>query len=448
MLWFASLRGRVTLVTVAVAVLAVLVTGLVSFQLVRQATVERVRVQLSDQVNALAQSSVPLSLADLRERVRSSADPAVVAVVSASGAVSGGAARYLTGANRRILAAGGSLSVTHRESGSTVLLEARQSAAGGVIVLARSLATVDSETRATTGKILLALGIGIVVAVIAGALLAGWLSRSLVSTAAIARRMASGERGLSIEPHSPSEVADVADALASLDRALGASEGRQRDFLLSISHELRTPLTALRGYAEALADGLISGAELPAVGATLVAETERLDHFVADLLELARLEADDFSIVRTEVVVARILEEVKLAWSARSDRSGIALQIESSAVTAGSIRTDPRRLRQVIDGLVENALRVAPEGTAVKLGAVTGNGRATITVQDAGPGMSDDDLAIAFERGTLRERYRDIRPVGTGLGLSIAARLTARLGGTISMSQVPDGGTLLTVTIG
>lgn len=446
--WFGTLRGRVTLVTVAVAVLAVLVTGLVSFQLVRQATVERVRVQLSDQANVLAQSSVPLSLPDLRERVRSTADPAAVALVAASGAVTGGAVRYLTIANRRVLADGGSLSVTHHESGSTILLEARQCHTGGAVVLARSLATIDSETKATTWKILLALGIGIVVAIIAGALLADWLSRSLVKTAAIARRMASGERGLFIEPQNPSEVADVADSLATLDRALSASEGRQRDFLLSISHELRTPLTAVHGYAEALADGLITSAELPTVGATLVAETERLDHFVSDLLELARLEADDFSIVRTEVAVSQLLTDVKSAWSARSDRLGIALEVETSADAEEGIVTDPRRLRQVIDGLVENALRVAPEGSAVKLGAVTSSSRAIITVQDAGPGVSDDDLAIAFEQGTLRERYRDIRPVGTGLGLSIAARLTARLGGTISMSRVPEGGTLLTVTIG
>ena len=127
-------------------------------------------------------------------------------------------------------------------------------------------------------------------------LLASWLSRPLTNAAAAARRLAAGERGVRMPDSPTSEMADVTDALGALDSALAASESRQREFLLSISHELRTPLTAVRGYAEAMADGLIGPDDVTSVGGTLVAETERLDQFVGDLLEIARLGADDFSI--------------------------------------------------------------------------------------------------------------------------------------------------------
>lgn len=443
--WLRSLRGRITLVTVAVAVLAVLVTGAVSVQLVRQATLQQARVQLAAQVETLSQSNDGLTLQQLREQVRLTAGHTTVGIVRSNGTVSGGATRLLTAANLRKLATTGSLSLTRDAKQGTVLIEARQAVSGGAVVLARPVAAVDAETRASVSLMGFALLLGVVVAAVAGALLSRWLSKPLVAAARVARRLAAGERGLRIESHSPSEVADVADALATLDVALATSERRQREFLLSISHELRTPLTAVRGYAEALADGLIVTEELATVGKTMVIETERLDQFVADLLELARLEADDFSINHEDVDLTELLTDVQNAWLARSSQLGVRIEVQSDG---GSVVTDPRRLRQVIDGLIENGLRAAPIGSSLLLSASRDRTDATIQVRDAGPGLSENDLAVAFERGVLRDRYRDIRPVGTGLGLSIASRLTSRLGGTISMSAAPEGGTVVTVVLG
>jgi two-component system sensor histidine kinase BaeS len=240
------------------------------------------------------------------------------------------------------------------------------------------------------------------------------------------------------------EVADVTDALATLDAALAASESRQREFLLSISHELRTPLTAMRGYAEAMADGLVGADQMSTVGNTLVAETERLDHFVGDLLELARLEADDFSITHSRVDLPALLSEVAAAWLGRAATLGVLL---STNDTPGDVTSDPRRLRQVIDGLVENAMRVTPSGALIDLGWHRDGTATVIEVRDGGPGLDDADLHVAFERGVLRARYRDIRPVGTGLGLSIAARLVERLGGTISVANGDDGGAVFAVRL-
>jgi two-component system sensor histidine kinase BaeS len=173
------------------------------------------------------------------------------------------------------------------------------------------------------------------------------------------------------------------------------------------------------------------------VGRTLVTETERLDHFVGDLLELARLEADDFSIVPSTFELAPLVQEVVAAWSGRAATLGVTVR----ATGGGIANADPRRLRQVLDGLVENALRA---GGSVELRGSAG----MVEVLDDGPGLEAADLATAFERGTLRGRYRDIRPVGTGLGLSIAARLVQRLGGTLSVANRPQGGAVFTVQLG
>ncbi|MCA0217060.1 MAG: HAMP domain-containing histidine kinase [Actinobacteria bacterium] len=442
-----SLRARATLVTIAVAVIAVIVTGLISLQLARSSVNQDARDQLSAQADILARMPRLATAAELAEKASLALGGTQVALVQPDGTAEGDAADYIDAAILRKLAAGESVSTVRRGDPGMVLIEARPVAGGGAVVLALPLASIDRALGQATGRILVALGIGLGVAIIGGWLLASWLSRPLTNTAAAARRLAAGERGVRMPDSPTSEMADVTDALGALDSALAASESRQREFLLSISHELRTPLTAVRGYAEAMADGLIGPEDVTAVGGTLVSETERLDQFVGDLLELARLEADDFSITVSTVELAPLLEEVASAWAGRAAVLGVGVGVSTSSTgggstgggsTIGTVDTDPRRLRQVIDGLVENALRA---GGSVQLRGSDG----VVEVLDDGPGLEESDLSTAFERGALRARYRDIRPVGTGLGLSIAARLVDRLGGTISVANRPEGGAVFRV---
>ncbi len=412
-----SLRARVTLVTVAVSVVAVLLTGLISLQLVRSSLNDEARDQLAAQADVLAQRP---GLVD------NALDGTLTAVV-VDGIATGAAAEYVDKVILARLAAGESVSTSRRG----VLIEARPTAEGAVVLVEPST-TVERALGKATSRILIALAIGLLIAVLGGTLLARRLARPLTETAGAARRMAAGERGVAVPATTTTEIADVAAALSALDTALVTSEGRQREFLLSISHELRTPLTAVRGYAEALADGIV--ADPVSVGRTLVAETERLDTFVRDLLELARLEADDFSITLADVDLAALAGEVAAAWSGTGT---------GTLVTAGSgtARTDARRLRQVLDGLVENALRSGASTVTLDVSPTA------ISVADDGPGLDPADLAVAFERGALHARYREVRAVGTGLGLSIAARLVGRMGGTIQVENGAESGAVFTVEL-
>ena len=439
-----GLRARITLVTISVAVLAVLVTGAVSLQLVRQSSVDQARAQLAAQATLLAKIPATSSLGDISDRVTIALGNTETGIVSADGQVSGDAATLLPARLVRKASLGIRVSTTVEGPGGATLVESRARRGGGSLVLALPRNSVEQQAQASLWRIALALAIGLVVAIIAGAALARWLARPLIALARTARRIGRGERGVVPPTAGPAEVVAVADALGALDTALASSEARQREFLLSISHELRTPLTALRGYAEAISDGMVTQADLPRVGQILVAETSRLDHFVADLLELARLEADDFSITKQHIDLSQLLRETRDAWLGRATSLGIDLTVESHSV---NVTSDPRRVRQIIDGLVENALRVSPEGSQVRLAGWATTTGPVIEVRDGGPGLRPEDVAVAFERGVLRERYRDSRPVGTGLGLSIAARLVARLGGDIRASTAAEGGAVFTVTL-
>jgi two-component system sensor histidine kinase BaeS len=92
-------------------------------------------------------------------------------------------------------------------------------------------------------------------------------------------------------------------------------------------------------------------------------------------------------------------------------------------------------------------VRVVPAGAPLVLAARAAEQGGVVEIRDGGPGFTDDDLAVAFERGALNRRYRGIRKVGSGLGLALAARLVGRLGGRITAGHAPEGGAMFTVEL-
>jgi len=243
----------------------------------------------------------------------------------------------------------------------------------------------------------------------------------------------------------PAEVAEVAEAVNELSVALRHSEERQREFLLSVSHELRTPLTAVHGFAESLADGVVTGPEAQHAGHVIQRESQRLERLVSDLLDLARIGADQFQLDLAEVDLQDTVRACAEVWGVRCERQGVRFRLESPSAPA-VVTTDARRIRQVLDGLAENALRVTPAGSQLTLSLSQAEpGMVVLQVRDGGPGLDPDDYAVAFERGVLHEKYRGRRPVGSGIGLALAYGLVSRLGGTMTAGPAPEGGAAFTV---
>jgi two-component system sensor histidine kinase BaeS len=331
-------------------------------------------------------------------------------------------------------------------AGQRVLVEGRALTGGGAIALVQTARLAPTDLAGFFRRELLAGLIGLVVAGVAGVLVARRLARPLQHAAAGARQLAAGERSVRIRPEGPTEVADVAEAVNTLAGELERSEARQREFLLSVSHELRTPLTAITGFAEALADGVTAREETPRVGTVLLGEARRLDRLIGDLLDLARLAAADFPIQLATVDLRGVLRESASVWSARCASVGVRFGVQEPPGPL-VVTTDPTRVRQIIDGLAENALRVTPAGAPIVLAARAEPGSAVLEIRDGGPGLSAQDFADAFDRGVLYQRYRGVRQVGTGLGLAIVAGLAERLGGSASAGPAPEGGAAFAIRL-
>ena len=442
-----SLSRRLPVVMALVAMIAVLIAALVAWPLVRAAADSTARRTLSRTADLTAELLQRTYAGEFTQSPRGGVSGRLDALLAPQRVtaylVSPGSAVQapLTSADVLMVTGGGVVADRRADLQGASYVEGRPVADGiGVLLVQPSEVASDLST-----PFLIRLGVGLLlglsVAVLAGYWLARRITRPLAQAAAAANAMTSGQRDVRIDPEGPQEVADIGIALNRLAAALADSEGRQREFFLTVSHELRTPLTSVKGYAEALADGVVPPEDIASVAGVVRGEADHLDRLVADLLDLARLGAVDVAIQPVDVDLAALGSDAVAAWTDRAARAGVRF-IDEVDRAPRVVRTDPVRVRQIIDNLMENALRVTGEGDPVVLRVGPGPevGMFLVEVRDGGPGLTQSDLAVAFEPGELHARYQGIRKVGSGVGLALVARLAERLGGAAQAGVAPEGG--------
>ncbi|MFM8155095.1 MAG: histidine kinase dimerization/phospho-acceptor domain-containing protein [Actinomycetes bacterium] len=442
-----SIVTRTVLMTSAIAALAIVIAGLISYPLVRSTALTQAHnslARLADlTVSALERDSfvggrnepLPGPLADTLRAEDVTGYIVMMGGVDVPGLTSKQLQRVLGGAP---------VTTEGRTKDGDVLVEARPFGMGMAVVLEQPVSVVGVTAIDVIRRVVIALILGLLIAIPIGYVAARRLTRPLRAARDAANQMAQGSRDVRLEPEGPQEIADIAVSLNRLSTALSLSEGRQRDFLLSVSHELRTPLTAVKGYAEAMADGVVPADEVERTAQTVVSEAERLDRLVTDLLDLARLGAVDFRVNPAETDLDELVADAALVWADRAARHDVELRVERPGSPL-LITTDPMRARQILDNLAENALRVSPAGSVIVLAVRAAESGAILEVRDSGPGLTDDDVSVAFEPGVLHERYRGVRPVGTGLGLALVGKLAGGLGGSAEAGTAAEGGARFTV---
>ena len=304
------------------------------------------------------------------------------------------------------------------------------------IVVAVSRAPLDATLAAVAGVMLAALAVAGGLAAFASSRVARRLTRPLDRIAGAARTV--GEANLAAripEVSSDQELRALVDLLNDMLARIESAFATQRRFMADASHELRSPLSNLRGTIEVALRHPRSAADYQETLGVALAEIERLGRLVQGLLTLSRAGAGRLAIERRATDLAEVAASAVAVHAARATTRNVRLRLDAGA--AVSVDGDADRLREVVDNLLDNALRVAPSGSDVRVAVMHAEGRGVLEVEDAGPGLTDEDRTRAFEpfaRGSAA------RGDGAGLGLAIARAIAEAHGGTLGVRSAPGAG--------
>lgn len=268
----------------------------------------------------------------------------------------------------------------------------------------------------------------VLIALLAADRLGRRIARPLQQTEVVTGRIAAGDLGarVRISQREGHELVSLANSVNQMAASLARAQGVQRQFLMSVSHDLRTPLTSIRGFAEALSDGTTKDVHYAA--GIILSEARRLERLVADLLDLAKLEAGTFSLNCVTVDLSDVTEESVQAFEPAATSFGLSIELGTAPPGAVLCDADPDRLAQVVGNVVENALKYARSRVTVAT-TMTGD-RPTLTVEDDGPGIAKEDLDKVFER-LYQSDSAASRKLGSGLGLAIVDELVSAMGGQV-----------------
>ncbi|MCA1021876.1 two-component system histidine kinase PnpS [Halobacillus litoralis] len=223
-------------------------------------------------------------------------------------------------------------------------------------------------------------------------------------------------------------------------------EQMRKDFVANVSHELKTPITSIRGFSETLLDGAMKDEQmLEQFLQIILKESGRLQSLIQDLLELSKLEREDFHLNIESVDVQRLLHDLLPIVEQHAEQKGVHLR--SSVEGETIIRGDSSRLKQVFMNLLANAINYSRDDGEVSLQFEEKEDKVIVSVSDNGVGIPEDEVPRIFERFYRVDKARSRNSGGTGLGLAIVKHIIEAHHGNISVESVVDQGTTFYVEI-
>ena len=193
-------------------------------------------------------------------------------------------------------------------------------------------------------------------------------------------------------------------------------EGLRREFTANVSHELKTPLTSISGYAEIMKNGLVPAADMGRFSEKIYVEAQRLITLVGDIIKLSRLDEGNVELEKGPVDLYQIASDVVKRMGDMAKKAGVAIDIKGSpAVVSGAAQL----LDEMIFNICENAVKYNKPGGLVHVTVVKEKGHPTVTVEDTGIGIPEEDKERIFERFYRVDKSHSKQIGGTGLGLSI-----------------------------
>ncbi len=297
--------------------------------------------------------------------------------------------------------------------------------------------------QALTQSLLVAALITIPIAILVSAVLSRRIVAPILSISKASARIAAGGYHERLPALSSDELGDLTQDFNRMAQVLEQTETRRIQLIGTVAHELRTPLSGLRGYSEAMLDGVFSVQHAaPRIGN----EVKRLERLLDDLSDLSRVESSAISLRRETVRLDLVAQEVCSQLEPRFEHKNLQLQLEVSAV---SVVADNDRMIQVCHNLLSNAFRHTQEGS-VTVRVWQDQAQGFLKVTDTGEGIAAHDLPHIFERFYRADKSRsrnDDDSVGAGVGLTVAKHLVEAMGGKLTVESQVGIGSSFQVTL-
>ncbi len=343
---------------------------------------------------------------------------------------------------------------------------------GWTIVVEQAVSDVMAPVWAAVWRTVAFVAVGVVLAMIAAAALAGRMTRPMRQLHMAAAKMAEGDLSARVDVNTRDELEDLAhqfnrmatslqanvaeleDKVAARTAALQQANQHKSEFLANMSHELRTPMNAILGFADVLREGMAGPmtdeqqeyvADIHASGLHLLA-------LINDLLDLSRIEA---GLLQLEIVEFDVEETVASAAALvrqRCTNKGLLLNVDVEPGLA-LWRADPRRVKQMLVNLLVNAVKFTPAGGRIELRALrcahpaTGAPSLCMEVQDTGIGIASADHERAFEESVQVGQDAAARAEGSGLGLALVRRFARAHGGDVTLASALGAGATFRVLL-
>jgi len=302
----------------------------------------------------------------------------------------------------------------------------------------------DNFNRSVSRSLWLAIGVAGGVAL----LLTLFLSQSILgpigALTSAARQMEKGDLSQRVEVRTEDELGELASAFNAMADGLKRLEQLRRNMVTDVAHELRTPLSNVRGYLEAIKDGMI--APTSEVVESLHEEAMLLNRLVDDLQELALAEAGQLKLVRQELQLTEVVEKVVHLARSKAAEKSLALQVHLPG-DLPPVYADAERLSQILRNLLNNAITNTSTGGEIWIAAKVMEAQVEVCVRDTGMGIAAEHLPYVFERFYRADKSRTRLTGGAGLGLAIVRQLVESHGGEVNIASQVGAGTTVTFTI-
>ena len=299
------------------------------------------------------------------------------------------------------------------------------------VVLAQPQSSVATTAAGDLASRLLEAGsVALIVAMLLILLVSRSVTRPLTQLAAAAEDIAAGNYSRRVSIAGQDELGMLGSAFNRMAEAVERARKVQRDFLANVSHELKTPLTSLIGFSQALVDdSLLSESERKRAATIVHEESERVLRMAQELLDLARVEAGSISMHIAAVDLGSQLQQELEIVRPRASARALTLVLNVPE-DIPPVAADPERLHQVLDNLLDNAVKYAPDGTAVHaIARLSGGSVETVVSNPSGPHRPDPDRM--FDRFYRADPSRSAAAGGVGLGLAISRELAAAMKGRL-----------------